>query len=134
MPVTELPLLDAFKHRLNWLDRRQVVIAQNIANADTPGFRPSDLSPKSFRTALARPQAVPLQATQPSHIAGGRVIEGRERAQLSAEVYEVAPAGNAVVLEEQMAKMSETAIDHRLVNQLYRKCLGMLRLAASGRG
>ena len=26
-----------------WLDRRQGVLAQNIANADTPGYRPQDL-------------------------------------------------------------------------------------------
>ena len=38
--------------------------------------------------------------------------------------YETAPAGNAVVLEEQMAKLNHTAVSHRLASELYRKHLG----------
>jgi hypothetical protein len=34
-----------------------------------------------------------------------------------------------VVLEEQMAKASQTALDHQLTSNLYRKYLGMVRLA-----
>jgi flagellar basal-body rod protein FlgB len=49
-------------------------------------------------------------------------------------VYEANPSGNAVVLEEQMAKLSETAIAHQLATQLYKKYLGLVRMAATSRG
>jgi flagellar basal body rod protein FlgB len=39
-----------------------------------------------------------------------------------------------VDLEEEMAKMSETAVSHKLSTQLYRKYLGLVRMAASARG
>ena len=46
-----------------------------------------------------------------------------------AAVYEVAPDGNAVVLEEQSAKAAETALEFQLTSNLYRKYLGMVRIA-----
>jgi hypothetical protein len=39
-----------------------------------------------------------------------------------------------VDLEEQMAKVNETAVAHKLTTQLYRKYLGLMRMAASVRG
>ena len=43
--------------------------------------------------------------------------------------YETTPDGNAVILEEQMAKATETALDYQLTSNLYRKYLGMIRIA-----
>jgi flagellar basal-body rod protein FlgB len=42
------------ERRLHWLDRRQQVLARNIANADTPGFRPSDLAARNDTRTLER--------------------------------------------------------------------------------
>ncbi|RYG11762.1 MAG: flagellar biosynthesis protein FlgB, partial [Caulobacteraceae bacterium] len=44
MGFTDLPLLGQIKGRLSWLDERQRVIAQNVANADTPGYVGRDLN------------------------------------------------------------------------------------------
>jgi flagellar basal-body rod protein FlgB len=46
---------------------------------------------------------------------------------------ETSPNGNSVVLEEQMAKLSETEISHRLTTNLYKKHLNMLKMAIGGR-
>ena len=134
MPASDLPLLGTMKQRLEWLGRRQVVLAENIANADTPSYRPQDLAPQRFRDLVDHPARLALAATDANHL--GQPAAGRTnpKVETSRDVYEVAPAGNAVVLEEQMAKVHETAIDHKLVSQLYRKYLGMLRMAASARG
>ncbi|MCU0838851.1 MAG: flagellar basal body rod protein FlgB [Rhodospirillales bacterium] len=134
MATAELPLFSALQRRGNWLAQRQVAIAENIANADTPHFHPRDLKPQRFRDLIEPANAVTLAATSPGHLspAGGGGAAGK--AAPSRAVYETAPSGNAVVLEEQMAKMNETAIDHRLVTQLYKKFLGMMRLAATARG
>jgi flagellar basal-body rod protein FlgB len=43
--------------------------------------------------------------------------------------FEVAPDGNEVILEEQMAKSAQTALDHQLASNLYRKYVGMVRIA-----
>ena len=43
--------------------------------------------------------------------------------------FETSPAGNAVILEEQMSKINETSVNHRLTTQLYRKQLNMVRTA-----
>lgn len=48
--------------------------------------------------------------------------------------YEVAPAGNGVILEEQMTKASRTTMDYNLMTSLYQKHVAMMRTAlGSGR-
>jgi flagellar basal-body rod protein FlgB len=122
------------KSRLDWLGKRQVVLAENIANADTPTYRPKDLPPQRFRDVLGAGARLGMAATNERHLGQSDSDPARMMPVASREAYEITPAGNAVVLEEQMAKVQETAIDHRLVNQLYRKYLGMLRIAATARG
>jgi flagellar basal-body rod protein FlgB len=125
------PLLELMKTRLDWLDQRQQVLARNIANADTPAYRPRDVVPLRFNDLLApeRP-GVSVVTTDPAHLAGDGGLQSADpQARPVRRVFETAPAGNGVILEEQMAKVNETAADHRLVTQLYRKYLGMARLA-----
>jgi flagellar basal-body rod protein FlgB len=130
MTAGDMPLFERMKARLGWLDRRQAVLADTIANADTPGFRPRDLAPFRFADVLAGP---PLAVTDARHLVGGP--RGRAAgAGPSRTTYEVAPAGNAVILEEQMMKVNETTIAHNLTTQLYRKYLGLMRTATAAKG
>ena len=135
MDLATTPLFGLMRERMAWLAQRQRVLAENIANADTPRFRPRDIAPfmPAGDQTTARASAA-LSLTHAGHIApAGSPAEGatEERART---VYEATPSGNAVVLEEQMAKVNETAIDHRLATQVYRKYLGLVRLAASAKG
>ena len=57
MDLNRLPLFSMLTKRASWLDKRQEVLARNIANADTPGFVPRDLKPQDFRSFLAAPAA-----------------------------------------------------------------------------
>lgn len=134
MAMGDLPLFAALHRRGAWLAERQVVIAQNVANADTPDFQPRDLKPQRFRDLLDAPAGVALTTTAPAHLVPAGQRQGEAKSGPSRQVYETAPAGNAVVLEEQLAHLHETAIDHRTVTQLYRKFLGMLRTVATARG
>ena len=43
MDVSDIPLFAMLKSKLSYTTQRQQVIAQNVANADTPGFAPRDL-------------------------------------------------------------------------------------------
>ena len=68
MNPTQIGLFDLAERRLAWADRRQGLLAQNIANANTPGYRPNDLKP--FASALAGAGSVAPVRTQPNHLAG----------------------------------------------------------------
>ena len=126
----KLNVFAAINRRLEWLGQRQTVLAQNIANADTPDFRPRDLEEPSFARLLP---AVRLVATDGGHITGrpaGRAAGEHEIKQS----YETAPGGNAVVLEEELIKVAETQMAYQTMTNLYRKHLQMMRLALGRNG
>ena len=68
MDPTQIGLFALAEQRLAWADQRQAVLAQNIANASTPGFQPSDLP--SFASTLESVASVTLARTQPDDLAG----------------------------------------------------------------
>ena len=72
MSVTDIPLLNQIKGRLGWLDDRQRVIAQNVANSDTPGFMARDLkAPTDFAEAMRT--GYRGNAAETAHLGGGAV-------------------------------------------------------------
>jgi flagellar basal-body rod protein FlgB len=124
MDVSEIGLFALADRRLAWLDRRQELLAHNVANADTPGWQPRDLGP--FAAALSATGGVAPVRTQPNHLSGtttatppGVVERPSERA----------PDGNAVSMQEQLMKVAATESSQELVTNLYTKYLGFFRLA-----
>src|SRR5690349_5474471 len=53
MDLSRIPLFEALTKRMGWLGERQGVLAQNIANADTPGYVAKDLAPPDFSQLVA---------------------------------------------------------------------------------
>ncbi len=51
MALTDIPIFSMLRTRLEWAQARQRVLAENVANADTPNFRPRDLAPPKFDSA-----------------------------------------------------------------------------------
>lgn len=134
MDPSHATLFDRMKARMDWLDQRQRILAQNIANSDTPGYRPHDLKAFDFDETIGKGQfAIAMQQTAGNHLASPRSPRQPGEA-TQRRTYEVAPAGNAVILEEQMAKIGETAIDHKTTTQLYRKYLGLIKTVLSAKG
>ncbi len=134
MDLSKLPIFDALSRRMNWLGQRQEVLAENIANADTPGYQPRDLTGDPFQRVLAREiKPVEMAATGPGHISGHPVRENAF-AKDDMKPYEAAPTGNAVVLEQQLVKVAETQMDFQLISNLYRKHMEMFRVALGRRG
>ena len=125
-------LFDLISARSAWLGQRQAVLGQNVAQADTPGYRPRDLKPASFASLLRSSGATPHRLeplrTAPAHVAG-RAAAGGPFADQKAASYEVTPSGNGVELPEQLEKMASTELDHQLTTSLYRSYVGMLRTA-----
>ncbi len=115
--------------RLRWLERRQTVLAQNVANADTPGYVARDLSP--FGAALASSQVLAL--TDPRHVRGSGAV-GDARALRERRSQDVAPNGNAVSLDEQAIRIAETDQAHALAMALHRRWITLVRSTLSARG
>lgn len=93
------------ERRLDWLTTRQSTIAENIANANTPGFRPRDL--RAFVDVLDA-QPVRLAATHPGHIATGARDEAGGHRAGPAQAWETTYSGNSVALEQELMRASET--------------------------
>ncbi len=134
MDLSKTALFSAVKSRLQWLTQRQSVLSQNIANADTPKYKARDLKPLNFDDAIKRHvQPLRLRVTSASHLKGqvrnvGDFAVGKEK-----KPYETAPAGNSVILEEQMNKINETTISNRIMTDLYRKNIDMIKIAIGKR-
>lgn len=133
MVPTQAGLFKLLSARMTWLSQREVVLGQNIANADTPDYRPRDLRAKDLerlvRTVDRPPERIGVVQSHPGHIpAAGTATIGLGGG-VQDETYEVSPDGNAVVLEEQMAKLATTALAYQTTANVYQKYLGMVRTA-----
>lgn len=135
MGFTDLPLLGQIKGRLNWLDQRQRVIAENVANSDTPGYVGRDLNqPTDFAAAMRNGGGVQMTRTSAMHIAPAG--QSTRFDTVNAPDSETTLDGNAVVVEEQMLKMAESRMAYDAAIGFYQKSMQMLRAAARppGRG
>ena len=114
--------------KMSWLSERQRVLSQNIANSDTPEYRPKDLQKVDFRQNVRRLEVMKLKQTHVNHVSLG-VEERQFKFESVRDPYETAPGGNAVILEEQMVKVAQTSGDYELMTSLYRKHAAMLKIA-----
>lgn len=130
MPITDIPILTMLRTRLDWAQTRQRVLAENVANADTPDYRPRDLAPLTFDTGTDGAPPLPpvaLARTESGHMGplGG---EPAYRSERDAH-YEIRPAGNAVSLEDEMMKVAANQMDYQTVAALYTRSLGLIKTA-----
>jgi len=122
MDISDIPLFALADRRLAWVDRRQTVLASNVANVDTPGYRARDVTP--FDAVMARSTLSP-SVTNAEHMTG-TIAAG---VAVRAVTGERAPDGNAVTLDQQMQELADTDDAHALTAGLYRSWLGMFRTA-----
>lgn len=133
MDFSDVSIFNIVKKRMAWLGQRQEVLAQNIANADTPGYKARDVKGFQFRELIRRESAnLTMASTSSNHLRGQRKRTTDFGTAEDRQPFETAPNGNSVVLEEQMGKMGESSVNYRLTTELYKKHLGMIR-AALGR-
>lgn len=129
MGITDIPILSMLRSRMEWHQERQRVLAENVANADTPNYRPLDLAPPNFQEALSTPP-VGLARDNPMHIAESGGNSGF--AAQNEPHYEVRPGGNAVNHEDEMMRVASNQMDFDAVANLYSRSLALIKLAAGG--
>lgn len=134
MDFNAIAMRQMMQTRMGYLAERQDVLSQNIANSDTPGYAPRDLKDLDFRrVAAALSRKVKMRATNPTHILDPKLKSPAFKSEEARHTFETDPVENAVVLEEQMAKMSETSFNYQATINLYRKNNEMFKTAI-GRG
>ena len=135
MAITDVPILSMLRTKMNWAQERQKVLAQNVANADTPNYRGRDLvAPKfadSVGVATRQVDKVVLAATEPGHITGS--MGGNSAYETTKGGYEVRPTGNAVNLEDEMMKVANNQMEYQAATALYSRSLGLIKVALGKR-
>jgi len=139
MTIQDIGLFQAISSKMDFLNQRQSIIASNIANSDTPGYRPKDLVKVDFSSmvesstgkngGMGGVKNVSLVATDEGHLGSAQSggADGKSRKQR--DMYEVAPAGNSVIIEEQLLDSNKNSMDYNLMLSVYQKQVGMIRTA-----
>lgn len=134
MDYGKLTLFQMMQTKMGYLSERQDVLSQNVANLDTPGFKPRDLKKLDFkRMAMMHSNKLKMRVTSDSHSTGTPKMPATYRDEKMRKTYETTPVENAVVLEEQMAKIAETQMQFQEVTNLYKKTTSMFKTAIGNR-
>jgi flagellar basal-body rod protein FlgB len=132
MDVKEPALNTMMKGHMKYMANRQKVLAQNIANIDTPGYKARELKKLDFqKLATTSSSQLDMRTTSPAHLSG--TLTGGSLAFASEKdrsTFETTPTQNNVVLEDQMGKISDTGAQYQLSSSLMRKFTGLYRKAA----
>lgn len=134
------PIVQGVADAMRHLSERQRVVAQNIANADTPGFRARDVEAPDFSRLVEAAGAgtgAPRVARPQVHLTSGMSALGASTPSngvvFDSSTSETKPDGNNVTLEDQLLRMGQIQADYTALAGVYRKQMGLLRTAL-GRG
>lgn len=140
MDLNTIPLFTMLRGKLGYLNQRQQLIAQNVANADTPGFTPRDLKAFTFQGQMEAQSSgggMHMKTTDPRHVtasaggAGGTTsLNAVSWTPQAAPDAETTLDGNQVSLEDQMVKMNQARMDYDAAITFYQKSMSLIRMAA----
>ena len=134
MDLAQTPFFSLLRTRLDQLSERQRLISENIANASTPGYRPRDLDTAGFERMLASAaggRGLTMARTNAAHMTPNGSASTRV---VTRDDTETTIDGNAVILEEEMARAAETRMSFETGIALYQKGLELVRLASRAPG
>lgn len=109
--------------------QRQTVVARNIANADTPGYKAQDL--QSFEDSYRSAPLQPMRATNSRHIEAPDWSPGAAR--VLSQQDGISPNGNSVSIEEEMLKAAELKRSFDLSLGIYRSAMNLMRTSIGRR-
>ena len=120
-------LFSLASRKSDWLSVRQSAVAENIANANTPGFRARDVEP--FVDVLDKTR-LRLAATNPDHLipsGDARVEEARPE-----DGWAITHSGNSVSIEEELTKASSNSREHALATSVVKSFHRMILQSVRG--
>lgn len=120
--MSEPILVQKFQTQMAYLSQRQALLAQNIANIDTPSYRSQDLKKLNFDDLVsAQSHKTPLRTTSPKHLASSIDMGGPYATDKDRYTFDKKPRGNNVVLDEQLGKVSDVGAQNQLTTTLLKK-------------
>jgi flagellar basal-body rod protein FlgB len=123
-------LFDLLTQKMSYLNQKQAVLAENVANADTPNYKQLDVKAFSFSDALKQAN-VGMTVTDPRHIVPASMAGVNAQTSISKE-SDTSITGNSVDVEAQMMEVSKTSSDYQTVTALYHKMVGLMNIAIKG--
>ncbi len=130
MDIANSSLFGAMKQKMLWHQARQKILAENVANAETPGYRGRDLKPFNLEQQIEKFSSAQIitKATSSKHLQIGIGSTASFGAQ---QIYnfEITPEGNGVNLENEMMKVTANQMDYQAVTTLYSRSMRLLRTA-----
>ena len=122
-----LQLFDLAFRQNEWLAQRQSVISQNVANANTPGYKAKDV--ESFEEAMRK--SVPMAVTNADHFSPSAdgTVEARDNDPYQAEVL---VSGNDVSLEQEFLNSYDVMRSYSMNAQILKTFNNMLLTATKG--
>jgi flagellar basal-body rod protein FlgB len=121
--------------RMRYLTERQTLIARNIANADTPGYKAQDLAPFTPVSAnggmpAAGTSPLILTQTNPAHLALEQdAAASQQSVATQADYGGEKPSGNTVSVEEQMIKSADVSNAFAMASAVYAKSISIMKTA-----
>ena len=129
MNLPDVPLLSMLKERMTWLHQRQDLLSQNVANADTPGYVARDLKALDFENALRKTSSgAAMMTTNARHIAIAPTSASKFD-DVAAPDVAYSANGNAVSLEMEMIKVSDTQAQFQAAANIYAKAMTLMKTA-----
>jgi flagellar basal-body rod protein FlgB len=126
--MSDIFQVDGFRRSLDYHAERHNVLASNLANANTPGFRPEELLRKdeeAFGGTLA------LVRTEHTHFQAAGVPPVHETVISPDESRTGGLDGNTVSIEREMSKLQANDLRYQSASKLVTRQLAMLKYAAS---
>lgn len=120
--------IELLRQAVSFSTRRHQTLAQNLANAETPGYRGQDVVFRDEMETALRGKAVPVSTALPEPDGGAlrtvRVYAGDGRPRMD---------GNDVDLDRQMVRMAQNTLYHNAMVQILTQQFNVLKGAISGR-
>jgi flagellar basal-body rod protein FlgB len=124
MNPASIDVFSLAEKRLAWIGQRQGVLAQNIANANTPGYAARDIKPFSEVLAAETRNETVNAASANFEPTANDIVSPLDRS-VSGRSLD----GNGVALDEQLEKVAETDTAHQLAANLYKKYVSLFKTA-----
>jgi flagellar basal-body rod protein FlgB len=118
--------IHSLTEHMKYLSAREMILSQNLANVDTPDYKPKDLATNSHKY-----HSLKMLVTEPGHMqtstpANYDLIQG--------EILEIKPNGNAITPEHELMKKNENSIKFNEISNIYNKSRQMMKTAINGGG
>jgi flagellar basal-body rod protein FlgB len=123
MSLLQNDIFSVAEKRLAWAGERQAVLARNIANVSTPGFKAMDAP--DFQQTLAGSTGIQPVRTDPGHMAGTIDPGMSARPETTATTAD----HNGVRMEEQLMKVADTETLHSTVTAIFKTYMTMFNTA-----